>query len=87
MLMRDAAIHAAAITGWTHTDGPVSVHVAVREPDRRRRDLNFQKAMLDGITESGAIWEDDRQVRLISWEFTEITKAQAGATITVCRRA
>ncbi len=62
------------------------IDVIVREPDRRRRDLNYQKAFLDGITDSDAIWRDDSQIRKAVWEFDDVNqrdKTKAGAVVTI----
>ena len=81
---------AAANFGWACTDQPLSMNVQVWEPDHRRRDLNFSKALKDGITEGGAIWVDDRQVRDERWLFIDVpgkrAKAQAGAILTITRQ-
>lgn len=62
----------------------------VWEPTRHRRDLNFSKALKDGITEGGAVWEDDWQVRDEHWLFVDgpgkRNPAHAGAIITITRR-
>lgn len=75
--------------GWVCTDQPVQMEVWVWEPDHRRRDLNFSKALKDGISEGGAIWVDDRQVRYEAWYFVEATKrskAHAGAWVVITTR-
>ena len=80
------ALVAAKQQGWTRQEGPVALEVVVREPDRRRRDLNYQKAFLDGITDSEAIWWDDSQVRRACWAFDDTAprdKTKAGATVTI----
>ena len=71
---------------WTKQEGPLAFQAVVREPDRRRRDLNFQKAALDGITHGETVWWDDSQVRWSLWYFDESeppSKATAGAEITI----
>jgi hypothetical protein len=48
--------------------------------------FNYQKAVLDGITESEAIWHDDSQIRRAVWEFDDLNerdRAKAGAVITI----
>jgi len=71
---------------WAKQEGPLAFQAVVREPDRRRRDLNFQKAALDGITHGETVWWDDSQVRWSLWYFDESeppSKATAGAQITI----
>jgi hypothetical protein len=64
----------------------LGLYVLVREPDRRRRDLNFSKNLKDGITDVGGVWVDDRQVRDERWVFQPAEKGKtAGATITIWR--
>jgi len=85
-LIGQLALAAARKAGWTRQEGRLMIDVVVREPDRRRRDLNYQKAFLDGITESAAIWHDDSQIRRAVWEFDDVNerdKAKAGAVITI----
>lgn len=81
---------AAHAFGWARTDQPVAMTVLVQEPDRRRRDLNFSKALKDGITQGGAIWEDDRQVRDERWQFIDTPgkrdPTRAGAILTITRQ-
>jgi Holliday junction resolvase RusA-like endonuclease len=77
---------AAKKAGWTRQEGRLLIDVVVREPDRRRRDLNYQKAFLDGITDSEAIWHDDSQIRRAVWEFDDLNerdKTKAGAVVTI----
>lgn len=81
--VRDAAIVASKAQRWAMTDVAVRLDVEVREPDKRRRDLNFQKALMDAITESGTVWHDDSQVRQMCWTFAGRDKARAGATVTI----
>ncbi len=85
-LIGQLALAAARKAGWERQDGRLMIDVVVREPDRRRRDLNYQKAFLDGITESEAIWHDDSQIRRAVWEFDDLNerdRAKAGAVITI----
>lgn len=78
------AMQAARKAKWKRQEGMLRLEVVVREPDRRKRDLNWSKNLKDGITESGAIWWDDSQVRDERWRFSlPPDKATAGATITV----
>lgn len=81
--VRDAALAAAKAQQWAMTDAPVRLDVELREPDRRRRDLNFQKNLMDAITESCAVWQDDSQVRQMCWTFAGRDKERAGATVTI----
>jgi Holliday junction resolvase RusA-like endonuclease len=77
------ALRAARQARWVRPEGPVGLHVAIREPDARRRDLNWAKALKDAITASGAVWWDDSQVRWELWWFEPRSKEHAGATVTV----
>ena len=80
------AIAAAKRAAWGRQEGRLGVEIVVRYPDRRRRDLNFQKAFLDGITASEAVWLDDSQIREIYWRFDDTigpNKTNAGASVTV----
>lgn len=81
--LRDAAWSAAMRANWRRVEGPVLLVVAVREPDRRPRDLNWQKNLCDAITASEAVWWDDSQVRQAFWYFVGVDKARPGADITV----
>lgn len=85
LLIGSLAAAAAKTSGWCVTDEYVGVHVYVREPDRRRRDLNFSKNLKDGISDVGGVWVDDKQVRKETWEFDTPDKHNAGATITIWR--
>ena len=77
---------AAKKSGWVLADVDLGLYVRVREPDRRRRDLNFSKNLKDGITDVGGVWGDDRQVRDERWVFDPAEKGKtAGATITIWR--
>ena len=85
-LIAEFAIAAAKRGKWQRHEGRLGIDIVVRYPDRRKRDLNFQKAFLDGITASEAIWWDDSQIREIYWGFDDTTgpdKAKAGASVTV----
>ena len=71
---------------WPRQEGRIRLEVTVREPDRRKRDLNYQKAFLDGITAAETIWWDDSQVRQACWSFDDASprdKTKAGATVTI----
>jgi Holliday junction resolvase RusA-like endonuclease len=71
---------------WPRQEGRIRLEVVVREPDRRKRDLNYQKAFLDGITAAETIWWDDSQVRQSCWAFDDTSprdKTKAGATVTI----
>lgn len=72
---------AAKQAKWKMPQGPLGMEVVVTEPDHRKRDLNWQKNANDGITESGAVWFDDSQVRDCRWRFDGTDKLNAGATI------
>ncbi len=75
---------AAFLVGWEKTAGLVAYHVTVTEPNRKRRDLNFAKAFGDAITEGGAVWVDDRQVRDQRWTFAPAPcPVSAGALVRV----
>lgn len=80
------ALAAAKKAKWTRAEGPLMLEVVVREPDRRRRDLNWSKNCKDGITAGEGVWWDDSQVRWELWRFDETDtpdKGSAGATITI----
>lgn len=57
-----------AAIGITHCrsqplTGRLRVHIELYPPCRRKRDVdNFLKGLLDAITHSGHIWEDDEQI-------------------------
>ena len=74
---------AAKQAKWARVTGPVLLMVAVREPDRRRRDLNWSKQVKDAINGSDAVWWDDSQVRQEFWYMAGVDKENPGATITV----
>ena len=74
---------AATQAKWARATGPVLLMVAVREPDRRRRDFNWAKQVMDAINGSEAVWWDDSQVRQMFWYFAGVDKDNPGATITV----
>jgi Holliday junction resolvase RusA-like endonuclease len=74
---------AAKQVKWERATGPVLLMVAVREPDRRRRDLNWSKQVKDAINGSEAVWWDDSQVRQEFWYMAGLDKENPGATITV----
>jgi Holliday junction resolvase RusA-like endonuclease len=85
-LIGQLALAAAKKARWERQDGRLMIDVVVREPDRRRRDLNYQKAFLDGITDTDAIWRDDSQIRKAVWAFDDVherDKAKAGAVVTI----
>lgn len=80
------ALAAAKKAKWTRAEGPLALEAVVREPDRRRRDLNWSKNCKDGITAGEGVWWDDSQVRWELWRFDETDspdKTSAGATITI----
>lgn len=86
LLVGTLAASAAKKSGWVLADVDLGLYVLVREPDRRRRDLNFSKNLKDGITDVGGVWVDDRQVRDERWVFQPAEKGiAAGATITIWR--
>lgn len=78
------ATAAAKKAKWKRAEHRLKLEVAVTEPDHRMRDLNFSKAVKDGINESEAVWWDDCQVRWELWRFIgEPDKTQAGAEVTI----
>ena len=80
------SLAAARKQKWSRQEGPLALEVVVREPDRRRRDLNWSKNCKDGITAGEGVWWDDSQVRWELWRFDESDapdKASAGAVITI----
>ena len=81
--LANAAWVAAKQAKWERATGPVLLMVAVREPDRRRRDFNWAKQVMDAVTSSEAVWWDDSQVRQMFWYFAGVDKDNPGATITV----
>lgn len=85
-LIGQLALAAARKAKWVRQEGPLAFECVVREPDRRRRDLNWSKNCRDGITQGEGVWWDDSQVRWELWRFDESgppDKATAGATITI----
>jgi Holliday junction resolvase RusA-like endonuclease len=74
---------AALKADWAKTGAVVHLEVEVIEPDRRRRDLNFSKALKDSISYSSVIWDDDSQVRSETWRFVGRDKSTAGATVLI----
>ena len=85
-LIGQLALAAARKAKWVRQEGPLAFEAVVREPDRRRRDLNWSKNCRDGITQGEGVWWDDSQVRWELWRFDESgppDKATAGATIKV----
>ena len=86
LLIGTIAKKSAKTLGWPLVDVDLGLYVLVREPDRRRRDLNFSKNLKDGITDVGGVWVDDRQVRDERWKFQPAEKGiAAGAIITIWR--
>lgn len=80
------SVAAARKAKWVRAEGPLALEVVVREPDRRRRDLNWSKNAKDGITAGEGVWWDDSQVRWELWRFREEgppDKTLAGATVTI----
>ena len=83
-LIGQLSLVAARKAKWARAEGPLALEVFVREPDRRRRDLNWSKNAKDGITAGEAVWWDDSQVRWELWRFIEpADKALAGAQVTI----
>jgi len=83
-LIGQLSLVAARKAKWARAEGPLALEVAVREPDRRRRDLNWSKNAKDGITAGEAVWWDDSQVRWELWRFIEPSdKALAGAQVII----
>ena len=75
---------AATKAKWARAEGPLILQVEVREPDRRKRDLNWSKVVKDGITANERVWWDDSQVRAECWRFIEPPdKDRAGAVVTI----
>jgi len=69
---------------WTLTAAPLEIIALITPPDHRRRDLNFSKNLKDGITDSGAVWRDDSQVRRELWDMTRVPdRTRAGALIAI----
>ncbi len=86
LLVGTIAKKSAKTLGWPLAVVDLGLYVLVREPDRRRRDLNFSKNLKDGITDVGGVWVDDRQVRDERWAFQPAEKGkEAGAVITIWR--
>jgi len=80
------SVAAAKKQHWVCTLERIALAVSIREPDKRRRDINFSKNLKDGITMGGAIWEDDSQVREECWAMCDHlprSRDTAGATITI----
>lgn len=62
-LVADVAGVSANVQRWRLTALSVGVEMRVYFADRRRRDLdNVSKCVLDGITKSRQVWDDDSQV-------------------------
>ena len=50
--------------------GPVSVTIMAYPPDKRKRDLdNLLKCLLDAVTKSKGLWEDDSQIKKLTIEW------------------
>lgn len=80
------SLAAARKAKWARPEGKLGLAVGVREPDRRRRDLNWSKNLKDGITQGEGVWWDDSQVRDERWYFIEPdddkpSKDKAGAEV------
>lgn len=83
-LIGQLSLAAARKAKWVRAEGPLALEVVVREPDRRRRDLNWSKNCKDGITAGEGVWWDDSQVRVECWRFVEPPdKSRAGAVVTI----
>jgi Holliday junction resolvase RusA-like endonuclease len=83
------AAKAAQAQGWKRTPYAVTLTVDIREPDQRKRDLNFSKVVKDGIGAALVVWEDDQQVRDEIWRFDDENPPapeHAGAIITIALR-
>ena len=73
---------------WTL--GPVAVALTVVWPKRRHLpDLDaipgFCKAILDGVTDSGVVWADDRQMKRLIVEQEQDNESAGHVTVTVER--
>ena len=80
------SVAAAKKQHWSRTLERVALAVSIREPDKRRRDINFSKNLKDGITMGEGVWRDDSQVREECWTMLDHlprSKDTAGATITI----
>ncbi len=63
--------------------GRLAVEVTLYAPDRRARDIdNYLKGLLDAITHSKEVWEDDGQIDELRIERGEIRKG-GGCRVTV----
>ena len=64
-----------------HVHGKVYIHIAVKRPDKRKRDIdNLAKGILDFLTDQEII-EDDHNVEKLTIEW--IYEGPEGATITI----
>jgi Holliday junction resolvase RusA-like endonuclease len=71
---------------WKQTDKAVRLHAVIIEPDHRRRDpYNLGECILDALTKCAhdAVWWDDSQARIVTFESVVVDKEKAGATITI----
>lgn len=56
-------------------DGRLHVEVVLAPPDKRKRDLdNYMKALLDAISITGLVWEDDSQIDQLAIFRSQILK-------------
>ncbi|MGJ8516624.1 RusA family crossover junction endodeoxyribonuclease [Carnimonas bestiolae] len=64
-----AIAHQLDNTGVVATGERLRMEVLLYPPDRRKRDIdNYNKALLDAITNTGRIWHDDSQIDLLTVE-------------------
>ena len=72
----------------TPLSGGIAVTLALRPPDRKRRDIdNFTKATLDAMTRAG-VWNDDSQLQCLAQTWEEpvkggcvVVKIEAASTL------
>jgi Holliday junction resolvase RusA-like endonuclease len=62
-------------------DARYAVTITMHEPDRRSRDLDNAKAIMDGL--SGIAWNDDRQVDAYTVTRGEVRRLAPCVVVTV----
>ena len=63
--------------------GPLMLTLAIKQPDRRRRDLgNLEKCVTDLMT--GVVYEDDSQIKILAMHFDE-TDSPVGTRVMIDR--